>query len=182
MRDLSRQSFGPLLLLGDAKAELRVLRDGDVTPAYVRGMNDPEVRRFVSVGRGELDEAGIMDFVRDNWQRSDCLLFGLFVADAHCGNVRLHEYDGNAVWLGIALFDRSIWGRGFGSCAIATASNFALDTLSCRSVQAGVNRENEVSVAAFRKAGFVVVEEKPNGFVLARRSDTGMRQAVDGAR
>ena len=84
--------------------------------------------------------------------------------------------------MGIALFDRSIWGQGFGSRAIAAASDYALDVLSCVSVRAGVDRENEVSVTAFRKAGFVTVEENPNGLVLARRGDTAVRHAVDDAR
>ena len=57
MRDLSRQSFGPLPLPSDEKAELRILCESDVTVAYVRGMNYPDVRRSVSVGRGELDDA-----------------------------------------------------------------------------------------------------------------------------
>lgn len=171
MWDLSGKAFGPLLLPGNDQAALRVLREDDVTPAYVDGMNDPDIRRFVSVDQGKLGRQAIAGFVRDNWQGSNCLLLGLFVAGVHRGNVRLHNYDGTSVWLGIALFDRSIWGRGFGSRAIATASNFALHDLSCHSVQAGVDRENEVSAGAFRKAGFVISEEKPDGFVLVQHRD-----------
>ena len=170
MLDLSRRSVAPLPLSGTDGAELRVLRESDITPAYVQGMSDPEVRRFVSVGRGALDERAIKDFVAENWSRPDCLLFGLFVDGVHRGNVRLHDYDGRTVWLGIAVFDPAIRGKGFGSRALAAACDFAFGTLSCVSVRAGIDRENAVSVAAFRKAGFAIVEEKPDGFLLARRA------------
>lgn len=182
MPDLNQQSVVPLPLRMEGQAELRVLSEADVTDAYVRGMNDPDVRRFVSVGRGTLGKEDVLDFIRENRERTDCLLFGLFVAGKHCGNVRLHDYDGRVVWLGIALFDGSIRGRGFGSCAIRTASDFALDALSCRSVRAGIDRENAMSVAAFQKAGFAIVEEKPDGFILARGGDMVQDRAADGAR
>jgi len=172
----------PLLLPESNQAELRVLCEGDITPAYINGMNDPEIRRFVSVDRGSLDAQSVQDFVVDNWLRADCLLFGLFIAGIHRGNVRLHEYDGASIWLGIAIFDRSIWRKGFGVQVISVASDFALNELSCAAVRAGVDRKNEGSMAAFRKAGFVVFEEKPEGFVMVRNCAADIQRIEDGPR
>jgi len=182
MQNLSEQSFGLPLLPKRDHEELRVLCQGDITSAYIDGMNDPEVRHFVSINRGVLNAQSVQGFVVDNWQRSDCLLFGLFVAGVHRGNVRLHEYDGASIWLGIALFDRSIWGQGFGVRMISAASNFALNELSCFSVRAGVDRKNEKSVAVFRKAGFSILEEKPDGFVMVRNCASDVSHGEAGSR
>ena len=182
MQDLSEQSFELALPPEKDEAELRVLCQGDITSAYIEGMNDPEVRHFVSIDRGVLNAQSVQGFVMDNWQRADCLLFGLFIAGVHRGNVRLHEYDGASIWLGIALFDRSIWGQGFGVRMILAASNFALNELSCLSVRAGVDRKNEKSVAVFCKAGFSILEEKPDGFVMVRNCASDLSHGEAGPR
>lgn len=171
MENLSQRAFEPVPLPSAHRAELRVFREEDVTPDYVKGMNDPEVRRFVSVGRGELSEDSIKGFAANNWNSPHSVLFGLFVDEAHCGNVRLHDYDGATAWMGIALFDRSIWGKGYGSAAIDAASGFAFERLGCKTVQAGVDPGNQASVRAFMKAHFSIAGQNADGLLLIRYAE-----------
>lgn len=161
MLNLSRREFGPLTVPG-IDAILRTLRVEDITPAYVTGMNDPQVRQFVGVDSGQLDQTAIEAFVNDNWVRPDCLLFGLFVEETHRGNIRLHDYDGTTAWIGLAIFDTTIWGQGFGSAMIAAVSGFCFEHLRCTQVKAGVEVANAGSAAAFAKAGFKSIKQSPS--------------------
>ena len=170
MEDLGRRAFEPVPLPAARRGELRVFREEDVTPGYVKGMNDPEVRRFVSVGRGELNEDSIKAFAANNWDSPHSILFGLFIEGTHCGNIRLHDYDGATAWMGIALFDRSIWGKGYGSAAIDAATLFAFEHLGCKTVQAGVDPGNPASVRAFMKAHYSIAGQNADGRLLIRHA------------
>lgn len=163
-------------------AVLRTLRVADVTPAYVNGMNNPQVRQFVGVDSGHLDQTAIEAFVRDNWVRPDCLLFGLFVEDTHRGNLRLHDYDGATAWIGLAIFDTTIWGRGFGSAMIAAASKFCFEHLCCTQIKAGVETANAGSAAAFAKAGFTSIAQSPSVHLQILDSATFHQRTPNAAR
>jgi len=177
LENLSQRRFTPIPLTGSIPdATLRVLRAKDISSAYVNGMNDPAVRQFVSVGRDELDESDITAFVTENWDRPDCVLFGLFVSGVHRGNVRLHDYDGENAWMGIAIFDMNFWGQGFGVQMISTARDFAFEELGCGTVFAGIEPGNTASLAAFKKAGFEISQETENGLIL--KVDTGRKLSV----
>ena len=136
---------------------LRPLREGDVTQAYVDGLNDPEVNRFLlSPNVQRLTLESVRGFVRDNDRDENAVLFGLFIDDKHVGNVRLHDIDWGEkhAHVGIALFDKSAWGRGLGTEALRRVVCVGFEILGLTTIRAGIADENIPSQRIFQKAGF----------------------------
>ena len=98
--------------------------------------------------------------VRVNFEASDAILFGIFLSDVHCGNVRLHDINPQSAYLGIAVFQFDSQRQGLGSKAIRAISEHALSDLRIRNVFAGIHQDNLASIKTFVKAGFIRVDEE----------------------
>jgi RimJ/RimL family protein N-acetyltransferase len=136
---------------------LRPIDAGDVTQAYVDGLNDPEVHRYMEAPRKQRQTLdSIRSYVAANTADPYAVLFGLYCGGTLRGTVRLHDLDtvNRRATLGIALFDRRVWGRGLASRAIAAVTAFAAAELAVERLEAGIIEANAASVAAFEKAGF----------------------------
>ena len=140
--------------LGDG-AFLRVLVEDDVTQAYVDGLNDPQVNRFLIGPRSRRQTFDtVRAFVAENAEDDGAVLYGLYVDGALRGTVRVHGLvPGLEAAIGIALFDRSIWGRGWARRCIAAVTDAAL-AAGAAAVVAGVYADNEGSRRAFAGAGY----------------------------
>lgn len=153
----TRDESGRLeLRLGDA-AVLRPLGPDHVTPAYVEGLNDPVVHEFLEGPRRQIQTEGtVRGYVRSNADDDAAILFGFYLEDVLRGTIRLHDIDTGTgtAWIGIALFDRSVWGQGWGTRMIKAVATWADDVHSITSVRAGIARDNQRSARAFEKAGF----------------------------
>lgn len=140
-------------------AYLRPVRESDVTAIYVDGLNDPEVNRFMTAVReNRQTHASVVAYVRENWQNPRDCLFGIFVDDELRGSVRLHDVsqrNGSAI-LGVVLFDRRVWGKGWGTRAIARVADYALEELQLWELIAGVYTGNVSSQTAFERAEFAL--------------------------
>src|SRR5438876_1018314 len=116
-----------------ANVLIRPLLPEDVSEKYVRGMNDARVNRFlVSAKAGPYTFENIGEMVRVNFEASDAILFGIFLSDVHCGNVRLHDINPQSAYLGIAVFQFDSQRQGLGSKAIRAISEHALSDLRIR--------------------------------------------------
>lgn len=147
-----------LTLHVDGGATLRPLEETDVTSAYVDGLNDPRVSRFLVVARREeqtLDS--VRAYVSQNWSNPAAVLFGIYIDQSLRGTVRLHEIDyaASSAVIGVALFDAKYWGQGWGSRCIRRVAEFAVQNLQIDRVVAASYRGNAAAIRSFAKAGFV---------------------------
>lgn len=137
---------------------LRVLDESDVTSAYVDGLNDPVVGRYLVGSRSERQtEASVRAYVCINRKSDRDMLFGIFIDDGLRGTVRLHDIDAGdcTARVGILLFDRNYWQQGWASKAISAALAFARDNLGVTRFRAGMRQENAGSRRTFEGLGFV---------------------------
>jgi RimJ/RimL family protein N-acetyltransferase len=145
-------------------AYLRPLQAADVTQAYVDGLNDPDVHRYMEAPRKQRQTLeGVRSYVAANAADAQAILFGLYTDGRLRGTVRLHDIDigrGGAT-VGIALFDRSIWGQGWGSAALAAVASYATSQLGLTRLEAGIIAANKGSIRAFENAGFRRAQDKP---------------------
>jgi RimJ/RimL family protein N-acetyltransferase len=147
------------LVLAD-NAWLRALRAEDVTDAYVDGLNDEVVHEFLVGPRAQRQTLeSVKSFVASNEADLHGLLFGLFVDGTLRGTSRLHDIDRakGTAYLGIALFDRTIWGRGWGRKMIDAICACAGENFALREVCAGIEEANVRSQRSFSQAGFYAV-------------------------
>lgn len=138
-------------------AFLRPLVEADVSVAYVDGLNDPEVHRYMEAPRKQRQTPEIVRaYVGSNAADPRAILFGIYSDGILRGTLRLHDVDFREAiaTIGIALFDRRVWGQGLGSDALAAAARFAFEELRLARLKAGIVDANAGSVRTFEKAGF----------------------------
>lgn len=140
---------------------LRPLQENDVTDEYVAGLNDPKVNQYLLTARlSRQTRDSVTAFVTRNRVDPDAVLFGIFLRDQQrlIGTIRLHGIEpvhGTGI-IGVCIFLREFWGKGYSSEAISAVSEWAFTHLPVRYLEAGCYETNEGSVKTFLKAGFSV--------------------------
>ena len=137
---------------------IRPLKAKDVKKDYIKSIQDYTINKFLFFKRKKISRKSIENYVLENDNSSNNILFGIFFKKRHIGNTRLTVKKNDAI-LGIAIFDRRSQGQGFGSKALKIISDFAIKKLNIRTVKGGIDTKNFASIKTFKKAGFLI---KPN--------------------
>lgn len=140
------------------KVFLRILGEEDVTERYLGWMHDPDVVRWLECRWRSFTLADLRAYVAQVNRSDRDFLFGIFEMDTglHVGNIKVgcidfvHRYGD----IGLLLGEKSVWGKGYGSEAIALATRYAFLHLNLHKVFAGIYGNNLGSAKAFYKAGY----------------------------
>ncbi|MBN2057343.1 MAG: GNAT family N-acetyltransferase [Candidatus Saganbacteria bacterium] len=150
---------GRPVMIENKRIYLKQLAVTDITDAYINWLNDPEVNRFLSVRGGAQDRQMVEKYVASYDGDDNRLLLGIFdkASRKHIGNITFSSINrrSGVGAIGIAIGDKSFWGKGYGSEALQAAVDLAFAVLKLRRVEAGINAENAASISLFNKAGFV---------------------------
>ena len=152
------------------RVELFLLGPELVTERYVAWLCDPEVNRYLESRFLKHDMASTVAFVSKMREDPDVLMLGIrsLALGAHVGNIKLGPLDRNHGIgdIGLMIGERSAWGRGLATDAIATLVRIASQQLRLRKLTAGCYASNVGSELAFRKAGFHVEARRKKHFLL----------------
>ena len=137
---------------------LRRLTEDDVSEAYVRWINDPDINQYLESRFYEQTIESTKAFIRsvtndNNYQ------FGIFIkeTDQHIGNIKIgsinhfHKYAD----IGFLIGEKEYWGKGIASEAIKLATDFAFNTLGLHKLWGGAYAPNVSSMKAFLKNEYV---------------------------
>src|SRR5690606_13611777 len=123
-------------------AYLRPLTVKDICNEYVDGLNDPVVQQYlVLVRRPKQTYITVKKYVNFHIENHKNILFGLFIDNGLRGTVRMHDIDltqHKSAWIGITIFDRDYWKKGWGSCAISAVTEFGKKKLNLDCIYAGI--------------------------------------------
>jgi len=148
---------------------LRPFEVGDMTPEYVAALNDKEVVKFTEARHKTWDRESAKKFIEDSNVKGVRELIGIFLKEdgKHIGSIRLH-FDGQEkrVALGIMLWDKSQWGKGYGTEALKAVNDYVLNDLGYHKIWAGYYPQNKGSAKMFAKAGYQVEGVFKDHFVL----------------
>ena len=138
---------------------IKTLKTGHINHKYVEGLNDPEINKYLVSARLKKQDYGtVRKFVKFNLDSKDSLLLGIFSKKDKrlIGTLRLHDIleFHRLCHLGICVFDKDYWHRGYALEALKRAVRFAFEDLKLHYVEAGVYKENTPSVRLFKRAGF----------------------------
>ena len=163
--------MSPDVILEFEGGYLRPLKIADVHEGYVSGLNDPEVNRYLDgVKRTKQTRQSVIDFVAANEESNSAVLWGIWQGSAehHCGTVRLHgiEHYHKTALIGVCLFDKNVWGQHLGEKAISAVTQWAIDILGLRWVEAGAYLDNIASQRTFLSAGYCWVFDIPGKYML----------------
>jgi [ribosomal protein S5]-alanine N-acetyltransferase len=141
-----------------ANVTLRPVTDADVTPDYVGWMNDPEVGAFLETRFAAHSADDVRKYVRTQNAAADAVFLAIVrnADQRHIGNLRIGAIDRHHHTATIALVigDKTAWGHGLGSEAIALATTHAFSALGLRKLNARCYATNLGSIRAFEKAGW----------------------------
>lgn len=138
---------------------LRTLIPKDVHQGYISGLNDPEINRYLTnVAQSNQTLESVTGFIKNSFESQDEMLFGIWSEHNknHCGTVRIHSIDSyhRIAHIGICIFDKNSWGKGLATHAIRRVTQWGLDVLELRWVEAGVYEGNLASSRLFERAGY----------------------------
>lgn len=153
-RPVAHQPF-----LEGARIALRPLRPADVTEAYCRWMNDPEVTQYLECRFVQHTRASLEDYVTQITQNPDYLFLAIILKaeDRHIGNMKLGPINQahRTADLGFLIGEKSAWGQGYATEAIRLVTEYAFRELGLHKVTAGCYATNIASAKALRKAQFI---------------------------
>jgi RimJ/RimL family protein N-acetyltransferase len=138
-------------------AHLRPVVASDITDAYINGLNDPVVNRFLGQSRQRTQTLDtVREYVEANLHNPHDMLLGMFIDGALRGTVRLHDIkeDTKVATIGVLVFDKGYWRQGWATRSIAAVIQFATLELGIRKFQAGMASENAASRKTFAALGF----------------------------
>ena len=149
---------------------LRVLKISDIHQKYIDGLNEPAVNFFLDSVKCEPQTyESIKDFVSDNLQSSNSILWGIWLRDSenHIGTVRIHSINAmhKTAYIGVCLFDRGSWGKGVGGKSIKSVTSWAIRALDLRWVEACIFTDNTASQKAFISAGYAWTFDIPKKYI-----------------
>ncbi len=160
---------------------LRALRPVDITDAYVRSLNDPEIVQFTGAQFTRWNKSNVKAYVKSSNIKNKSILLGVFLKTdvTHIGNIRLFNFDPHhrRVELGIMIFDKTQWGKGYGSEALQSVIQFVFKKLKLHRICADYYSVNKASARMFKKVGFKVEGVFKDHFILNDRYVDSIRIA-----
>lgn len=148
---------GPYSIPGE-RIHLREFRPSDVGPRYLGWLSDPDVFRFIESNRTAMTEESVKSYVAEVLASPDSVFLAIVRKsdELHIGNLRIgpihpvHRFAS----VGMLVGEKTCWGQGYASEAIALATRFAFGTLDLRRLEAASLSLNKGSTKAFLKAGW----------------------------
>lgn len=135
----------------------------DLTPEYLRWLQDPEVTRYMETGRLPVTMEDLEHYYEHMTGSEHHAIFAIKISvrddwPHHIGNITLNDIDwiAGVANIGIMIGDKESWGQGHGSEAIKQISEYAFEKLNLRKLWAGIYSNHAASIKAFEKADFVI--------------------------
>ena len=144
-------------VLQGKRVGLRPVELDDCTETYLAWLQDPEVNRYLETRWSPQSIDTIRDFVTSVRASSHSYLFAIIYQGLHVGNIKIGPIHPIYKYADISYFvgERSSWGKGIASEAIALITDFAFRTLKLNRIQAGFFDQNRGSEKVLIKNGFV---------------------------
>ena len=171
----------------EIKTDRLVIREfeiDDISNEYVHALNDIEVVGLTEARHSSWDKNSVIEYVKNCSNSDDCMLLGIFIIEngSHIGNIRLSSITNihKRCDLGIMIWDKGMWGKGYGSESLKAVCNFVFRELGLRRICADYYKTNSASAKMFEKAGFTIEGEYKDHFQLNGEYIDSVRIALMG--
>lgn len=155
-------------MLYGKRVRLRAIEREDI-PAFLRWLNDPEVRRFL-VLHEPLSRTKEEQWFAELLSRPNELVLGIEVKTDTgwilIGNIGLHQLDlkNRSADLGIVIGEKEFWGKGYGREAIRILLRYAFLELGLNRVELETFAFNERAIRCYAALGFKKVGVRRKAF------------------
>ena len=160
---------------------LRQLQVEDITDNYIKALQDPSVIELTEARHTKWNRENVIQYVIDSNIPDESLLIGLFLKDEmkNIGNIRLSGFNKRhkRVELGIMIFDKSQWGKGYATESLNGVAEYVFKHLKYNKICADYYSINKGSEKIFKKAGYKIEGIFKNHFILNEKSIDSVRVA-----
>lgn len=139
------------------KVYLKELSSENIDNSYLHWMNDKEITRFMDSRDNKYTINDLQEYVKTMNNSHDNYMFGIYLKnnDKYIGNIKIGSIDSSKTAdIGMMIGDKSEWGKGYSSDAIACVVDFGFNTLKLKKLVAGMIKLNYGSYKAFLNNGF----------------------------
>ena len=135
---------------------LKLLKENDVTPKYVRWLNDYEIVKYTEQRHFKHSLQTVKDFVREKNNSNNSFLFGIFYENNHIGNIKLGPVSFKNKRSEISYFigEKNLWGKGIVSKTINYLTLISRERGEIKKFLAGVYECNLASISVLQKNNF----------------------------
>ena len=141
------------------RVTLRAIEREDL-PALHKGINDPEVNKFLN-SQGPISmvaEETWFNNLQERIAAGTDVVFAITVDGKLVGNMGLHgiNYRDRTATTGSVIFDKELWGKGIAPEAKMLVLHYAFNNLNLRKINSVVFVPNRQSARAILKCGYKV--------------------------
>jgi RimJ/RimL family protein N-acetyltransferase len=139
---------------------LRDLTHDDVNESYLSWFRNNEVTSFLEVDGNSLTRQMVTDYIDEGKNSGSYFMYAICLKEnnQHIGNLKVgpinHKH--RVADLVCVIGDRSQWGKGLATDAIAQGNQLAFDTYDIRKLHGQIYADNIGSVKAYCKAGWII--------------------------
>lgn len=139
---------------------LRQFNISDITLIYIKALQNEEIIGLTEARHTKWSEKKVKDYIKNSNKEGESILVGIFIKelDKPIGNIRVFNFHSihKRAELGIMLYDKSEWGKGYGTEALKAIVQFAFNDLKLHRICADYYSINKASARIFEKVGFNV--------------------------
>lgn len=143
-------------LLAGSKIALREITDSDINEKYCSWLNDLEVNQYMQSRYSPWNLERMKAYLAGLSKYEYIFAICQIDTDEHIGNIKIGPVDwiNRRAEISILLGEKTTWGKGYGSEAIALMNRYAFETLSLYKLTAGCYISNIGSKSIFIKNGY----------------------------
>lgn len=144
--------FGPVL----QGERLRLVpHTPDMLPQYLNWLSDTEVTRYMGINFPP-SLAQEQEWFERMSKSNDHVVWAVLLGDKHIGSTGLHgiSWQNRRAITGNLIGDKTEWGKGYGSEAVALRTRYAFQELGLEKLETEVFVENVASRRCLEKAGY----------------------------
>jgi RimJ/RimL family protein N-acetyltransferase len=149
---------------------LRQLLVSDISSEYIKALNDKGVVGLTEARHIKWDIKKVKEYVKKSNVKGVSLLIGIFLKNSgkHIGNIRLFNFNRwhKRLELGIMIFDKSQWGKGYGTKSLKAVTRYVFESLKLHKICADYYSLNVASAKMFKKLGFEIEGVFKDHFLL----------------
>ena len=139
---------------------LRPLNIYDDIKRYYSWLKDPSITEFLEVRHLHMSKNKIIDFIHNQYNSPNNILFGIFVKDTneHIGNIKIGPINFTYLRteLGIIIGEKNFWKKGFASEAINMIEEYCFNNLKLNRITASICSPNIASIKTFKKCNYKI--------------------------
>lgn len=151
------------------KIKIKLLKPKDVTQNYLRWFKDYEIKKYVINTRYKnINE--LKNYVKNNVKKKNCVFLGIFLKNKHIGNLKFEKIDTKKKTsvMGILIGEKKYRNQGFSLIALLQGMTFLNKNYNIRYFWLGVNKKNIPAIHLYKKAGFRIIKEKKQDYMMLR--------------